>query len=136
MRARANPALSTGLGAIALALLGTTAAAIAVSKRIARERDQAQAATVRAVAAEHEARTRLRGSLLERARATRLTGRSGQRRGALEALREAAVITPGNDLRDEAAAALALPDWLPLETRATWTGTARSATPYARRQRA
>lgn len=127
--ARAQPVLSTALGATAVALVGTTIAAVAVSERIARERDQARAATTRAVAAESEARARLRGSLLERARATRQTGRIGQRRDALAALREAAAIAPGNDLRNEAAAALALSDWRPLELRETGAGNARAVNP-------
>lgn len=127
--ARAQPVLSTALAATALALVGVTVAAVIVSQRIARERDQARAATVRAEAAEGEARHRLRGSLLERARATRLTGRVGQRFASLAALREAAAISPGSDLRDEAVAALALPDWRATESRECWSGTARSATP-------
>jgi WD40 repeat protein len=53
---------------------------------------------------------RLRDSYLGQARATRLSGATGARAGALELLTRAAAIRPGEDLRDEAIACLALTD--------------------------
>jgi WD40 repeat protein len=67
----------------------------------------------RAVAAEREGREKLRGSLLNEARAERYGGRPGRRFNALRALSEAARIRPDADLRDEAIAALPLVDVTP-----------------------
>jgi eukaryotic-like serine/threonine-protein kinase len=54
--------------------------------------------------------SRLREAYLGEARATRLSGALGARTAALERLALAAVIRPGDDLRDEAIACLALTD--------------------------
>ena len=53
---------------------------------------------------------RLRESLLGQARAVRLSGTVGARQTALELLARAAAIRPGEDVRDEAIACLALTD--------------------------
>ena len=65
---------------------------------------------LRAIRAEQELTTRFVGQQLALARATRLTGLPGQRLRALEILAEAARRTNSLALRNEAAAALALPD--------------------------
>ncbi|HVS11837.1 MAG TPA: protein kinase [Planctomycetota bacterium] len=57
-----------------------------------------------------ELSARLRESYLGQARATRLAGAAGARQGALALLARAAAIRPGEDLRDEAIACLALTD--------------------------
>jgi hypothetical protein len=62
---------------------------------------------------------RLWQSLLERARALRSSGRVGQRFEALKTIREAAKIKITPELRDEAVAALALPD---VEIADEWEG--------------
>src|SRR5262249_30341377 len=61
-------------------------------------------------AADEQKTERLWQSHLERARALRSSGRVGQRFEALKAIREAAKIKITPELRDEAVAALVLPD--------------------------
>jgi serine/threonine protein kinase/WD40 repeat protein len=91
-----NPAVAS-LAAVVLLLLVTVAAVCVTSYfRVARE----QAA----------GREKLRDSYLAQAQALRFSGRPGQRFGALKALAEAAKIRSGPDLRDEAAASIALDD--------------------------
>lgn len=115
-----NPVLAA-TGALAAALLLTVvigsvvvARSLALEQaRTAGERDQATAAARQARQAEAETKRHLRAALLAQAHATRLTGREGHRRETLEILRQAAQIEPGRDLRDEAIAALALPEWSP-----------------------
>lgn len=68
------------------------------------------AETARADAAETLARDRLRASLLAEARTLRLSGLPGQRTGALAKLHEAWALEPSVDIRNEAVAALVLPD--------------------------
>ncbi len=93
---RRNPALAI-LNAIVFALVLSSMVGTGLAlHRIAQERN--------------EAMTQLRASLLAQARAAQLSGLVGQRFEALEALKKAAAISPGLDLRDEALAALALPD--------------------------
>jgi hypothetical protein len=67
----------------------------------------------RNIQAEHEAgQKQLARSFVNEARALRMSGRPGQRFGALRAIRESLKITgPTRELADEAAAALCLPDW-------------------------
>lgn len=60
--------------------------------------------------AHRETREQLRAALLAQAKSSQLTGRLGQRFDALSALRQAAAVRPGLELREEALAALALPD--------------------------
>ncbi len=65
----------------------------------------------RAEAAERAATDRLHGALLEQARATVMSGEMGRRFRTLDAVRQAAVIRNTPELRREAFAALALPDF-------------------------
>jgi eukaryotic-like serine/threonine-protein kinase len=57
-----------------------------------------------------ETTEQLRSALLAQAKASRLTGRLGQRFETLAALKKAAAIRPDLDLREQALAAFALPD--------------------------
>lgn len=100
---RGNPLLA---GTLALAALLLVAVAVVSTLAAARLRET----TRRAVAAEKEERAQLRQALLAQARASRLTGRAGQRFATLEAIAKAAAIRPDLELRNEAIAALALPD--------------------------
>jgi WD40 repeat protein/predicted Ser/Thr protein kinase len=101
--AKRNPAFAA-LAALSLLLLVTFAIGSPIAAaRIARSRD-------RAVTAEKEATEKLYGSYLAQARASRLTGRAGQRLDALAAISQAARIHTSLDLRNEAIAALALFD--------------------------
>jgi serine/threonine protein kinase/WD40 repeat protein len=108
---RRNPALATALSAVLSLLVFIAAAGTVVNFRLQEALEDAQQANV--------AKTeQLWQSLLERARAERLSGRIGQRFSALAAIRKAAAIKTTSELRDEAAAALALPD---LEIAQEWT---------------
>jgi WD40 repeat protein/serine/threonine protein kinase len=110
-----GPVLVTSL--IVLALLGgivgatwgllraTEARAVAVD-----ETQQKQAALEAARQSERDATDRLWQSLYQQARAGRFSRQTGQRLDSLAALAEAARIRPDERLRDEAIAALALPD--------------------------
>jgi serine/threonine protein kinase/WD40 repeat protein len=69
--------------------------------------------------ADQEKTEKLWQAHLERARALRSSGRIGQRFEALAAIREAAKIKVTSELRDEAVAALALPD---IEIAREWEG--------------
>lgn len=69
--------------------------------------------------ADHEKTERLWQAHLQRARALRSSGRVGQRFEALAAIREAAKIKVTAELRDEAVAALVLPD---VEIAREWEG--------------
>jgi WD40 repeat protein len=69
--------------------------------------------------AELEKTEKLWQAQLERARAARSSGRLGQRFEALKAIREAKEIRATSELRDEAVAALALPD---VEVAREWQG--------------
>ncbi len=65
---------------------------------------------LRARQSEHDARENLRESLLSQARARRQSITEGRRFESLAAIARAAAIRPGVDLRNEAIAALAVPD--------------------------
>jgi eukaryotic-like serine/threonine-protein kinase len=82
----------------------------------------------RAVNAERHALEELRTSSLAQARATRLGGRMGQRFDTLAALKRAADIRPGPDLRTEAFAALMLAD---IKVEKTWSDRHASNSPAA-----
>lgn len=90
--ARRRPALAAAW----VLLMALAAGAIASAWMIARER---------AAATEQ-----LRVALIAQAKSSRLTGQLGQRFDALAALQRAGGIRMGSDLRNEALAALALPD--------------------------
>ncbi|MGE0481836.1 MAG: protein kinase [Phycisphaerae bacterium] len=96
--------LAFGFAATVLTLLLMIAAGMTVASFWLREqRDRAQQA-------EGEATQRLWQSYLEQARALRHSGQMGQRFKALEAIGAAAAIRPSVELRNEAIAAMALPD--------------------------
>ncbi len=89
---RRRPALAAAWLLLAVLAAVSAASAVVVARSNARATSQ------------------LRAALLAQARAAQLTGRSGQRVESLAALRTAAAIQPGLDLRDAALTALALPD--------------------------
>ena len=89
--------------AIGAALVGATAFSTWQAVRARRAEHVAAAASERS-------RQLLRDARLAEARATRSTNLPGRRQAALKALAEAARIRPGDDVRDEAAAALLLQD--------------------------
>jgi serine/threonine protein kinase/WD40 repeat protein len=108
---RRNPAVA-GLSGLALLLLSTIAVVLAVSAaRLHRE-------ALRAQGAEGDALERLFRASFARARASRGRGRMGQRHDTLSALTEAAALSGRVaasradilEMRDEAIAAMALPD--------------------------
>lgn len=103
---RRRPALAAVWMLITALAIGSTAAATWIN----RERTRAEAALGAARLAEGAARERLRDARLAEARAMRRTLVPGRRDQALAALAEAARIRPGSDLRDEALAALLIPD--------------------------
>ncbi len=101
--AKRNPILALACALLIFALIGIAVGSTLFSISL-------DAARKRAETAELGAKTELRSAYLSQARATRLTGLSGQRFMALDAIARAARIQPGLDLRNEAAAALALTD--------------------------
>ncbi|HZR20420.1 MAG TPA: serine/threonine-protein kinase [Verrucomicrobiae bacterium] len=102
-----NPVLAS-LSAAVLALLFLVLwVSLASAFRIERARQAA-------VTAEHTAVSRLWDSYLEQARARRWSGRSGRRVESLRAITNAVAIHPSVELRNEAIAALALPDLYPI----------------------
>jgi WD40 repeat protein len=101
--AKRNPAFAAISALSLLLLLAFAIGSPIIAARLARSRD-------RAVAAEKEATEELWRSYLAQARASRVTGRAGQRFDALAAIGKAAGIHPSLELRNEAIAALALFD--------------------------
>lgn len=80
--------------------------------QMARARRATEVAREAATAAAAESREQLREALIARSRAIRLSGVYGQRHDALAAVDAARRIRPGLDVRNEAIAALALPDFV------------------------
>lgn len=109
--ARRNPALAATSAATLLLLIVLAAGSSLAAWRLGHERDRASAGEARALQAEGETRTQLRVALIAQAKATRLTAREGQRFAAVKALHQAAEIAVDANIRSEALAALALPDW-------------------------
>jgi WD40 repeat protein len=107
---RRKPALATTGALAALLLLVLATGGPVVAWKMARARDAAEVSRQAAIEAGAKTREQLREALLARSRATRLTGAVGQRHDALAAVEQAAQIRPGPDARDEAIAALTLPD--------------------------
>jgi eukaryotic-like serine/threonine-protein kinase len=98
-----NRVVST-LGALVIVLVAAFLAhTMKSSSHIRREAE-------RAILAEQQARSQLWESYLLQARAERRSGEAGQRYAALAAISNAAAIRPSLELRNEAIAALALPD--------------------------
>ena len=101
--ARRRPGTALAIGMVTLSLFALTVVSSVAALWIGHARDRAEAG-------ETEARDRLRGSLVEQARNIRVTRRPGQRVASLFALGQSAEIGFSQDARDEAVAALALPD--------------------------
>ncbi len=123
-RCRRNPGVAT-LGAVAAALLLTLLIGGGVTSLVVRERDRAVAAQGRGERAEREVQVRSR---LARAAAYRRSGQPGQRFRCLDELREALRLGPTpeerREIRDEAVAALVLPDF---EVASEWDGAPEAA---------
>ncbi len=101
-----RPALATVWLLVMTLAVGSTVA----SFWIGRARSLAEDSASKARAAQAAGRERLREARVAQARAIRRTSVPGRRTQALEALAEAVQIRPGEDLRDEAVAALLLTD--------------------------
>ena len=115
--ARRNPALAALAAALVVTLAGG-AVTLAVKNRALR-------------AAFAQSQSSLADALVAQASAVRQSGKEGQRREALKLLARAAQINPSAAARDEAVAALALPDWdAPVERR-PWPGDAAWVVPSA-----
>jgi len=114
---RRKPALASSLGIAALLFLVVCIGSPITILRIQRERELSEAARnkeasfrLRAVAGERHARQQLYTALVEQADASVRSEEIGQRLRALDAIRNAAVISNSVELRREALMALALPD--------------------------
>jgi serine/threonine protein kinase/WD40 repeat protein len=117
-----NP-INSGLGAgLVVLLVAFIAYSLISSSRIRLEARHARLA-------EQESRSELWQSYLTQARAVRLSGQAGQRFDSLDATRRATAIRPSLELRNEAIAALALPDvrltntWAYTESPVTYSST-------------
>jgi eukaryotic-like serine/threonine-protein kinase len=99
------------LGSLATAVLALLLLVVWVSLASAFRIERARRA---AVSAEHTAVSRLWDSYLAQARARRWSGLSGRRVESLRAITNAVAIHPSVELRNEAIAALALPDLYPI----------------------
>jgi hypothetical protein len=119
-------ALATRASVIGVLLLAVITAAYLFAesqRRVARKNLLlAEEQSARAERAEQDATEKLRNALLAQARAGRHSGRAGQRVESFEAVRQAATIRPGLDLRNEAIACLALADLRELPTPANSRG--------------
>ncbi len=102
--------LAAALAAVLAAAIGTIAVWRANAERSARQ--HTETLLLRTETAEQEARERLFGQSAALARAECLSSQTGRRFRALDALREAALIHPGDvALRSQAITALAIPDF-------------------------
>ncbi len=108
--ARRNPALACVAAALVLTLFVGSAMVFTANRKL---------------------RSALAESLVAQARAVRQSGRQGQRFEALALVARAARIESTPIARDEAIAALALPDWKPQERLQLWQGNTFSVTPSA-----
>lgn len=100
--ARRHPGLSAALTVAFACLLALAIGGPVMAIRLARAQSASQ--------------ERLREALLDRSRATRLAAQAGQRSEALASAVDAARIRAGLDARDEAIAALARPEVVPVRT--------------------
>ena len=98
---------------VAAALLVALVVLVNSRARITRERNQKDVALQQRGAALTDAQEQLFLALLNQARAGRISRQMGQRLDSLDALEKAARIRPDERLRDEAIAAMALPDVRP-----------------------
>jgi serine/threonine protein kinase/WD40 repeat protein len=115
MRRHRGPVLAASLVFLALVggIIGTTWGMIRATDArgvAVHETEQKQAALAAAQQSERDAKDQLFLALLNQARAGRFSRQMGQRLDSLAALAEAARLRPDERLRDEAIAALALPD--------------------------
>ena len=107
---RRKPAFAALWGGLAVALLAGVSGIAWQWRRAEANATDSRREAGRARSAESNATEQLWRSLLEQARAERRTGEAGQRHRALEAVTRAAALRPSVELRNEAIAALALPD--------------------------
>ena len=119
--AKRNRALAAMSVALIAALIAVAAGSTIAAARL-------RISNSRALAAERDATEKLHGSYLAQARASRRTGRAGQRFESLAALEKAARIRPTPELRNEAIAVLALSD---LAVEKTWHARTSSNAPIA-----
>ncbi|QYM78258.1 protein kinase [Horticoccus luteus] len=113
---RRRPHLAAVWALSLLLAIGSTVAAFGLNRaRLQTAAAAARAETALAAARQSEqlARSRLRGAKFAEARARRATAEPGRRTAILAALAEADAVEPGRDLRDEAMAALMLPEFIP-----------------------
>lgn len=104
-------ALGAAAALTTLLAVGWVAFANYRAREAAERRAKESELRTRAEAAERAATERLHGAFLEQARATVMSGEMGRRFRTLDAVRQAAAIRNTPELRREAFAALALPDF-------------------------
>jgi eukaryotic-like serine/threonine-protein kinase len=116
--ARRKPAIAGLLGGLVIVLLAGVFGITWQWRRAEANATDARHEAERAGDAESDAKEKLWRSLVEQARAERRSGEQGQRNRALEAVTRAAALRPSVELRNEAIAALTLPDlrFVPLWT--------------------
>ncbi|HTK78195.1 MAG TPA: protein kinase [Gemmataceae bacterium] len=107
---RRNPAVGTLIVSVAALLVVIAVGSLLASVELSARHARAAAEARRAGRAEVEVFERLWHAHLNQARANRRTGYGGRRFDSLAAIREAAAIRPGLELRNEAIACLALAD--------------------------
>lgn len=126
--ARRNKAALITTATIFLLLLAAVLTLAVSNSRIRQERNQKDRALAAARDSEHRAREQLFISLQSQAQARRHSRQPGQRLESLAALGEAARIRPTPELRDNAIAAMAIPD---VEQGPTWAVPQPDATDIA-----
>lgn len=125
---RRKPVVASLAAAMILLVMSTAVIATLVAIRLRKQRDtlltrrkQLQARESELDATNQGLERALWRSYFQQARASRWSGRPGQRFASLEALRKAARIRPSGELRDEAVSAMALVDIRAVQTR-KWNG--------------
>jgi serine/threonine protein kinase/WD40 repeat protein len=111
--ARRNPTLASTLVGVTALLIVVASTMSLLSWRLSRSLATSEELRSRATLAEADRTKQLRQSLWQQARSARLSAQPGARVQALTAIREAAAIRPGLDVRNEAIAAMALMDIRP-----------------------
>ncbi len=118
---------NTAVAGVIVTVLALALAAMWQSRRAADLQASAERSRQRAEQAESQALQDLWRALVAEARATRLGQSLGRREEGLETIRRAAAIASSADLRNEAIATLALPDFR-IESRVPIDGSMRSIT--------